>query len=214
MVMTYKSFIRTASMSLFATLVFFSSDCVSKRERENWIEIQSFINYTFRVDPELKEQADLMLEGEKEVQTFDDILKPDSINKRKKSSNVAIIVLRDYMNDIEMTGELRCLAEMRLDTIRINISCNSGFSGKGMNIVYTGKYLKTNIYEFTDVIDPSVSKPVYTMEKQKLALNKSKFVVGDSLYGYVYARMIDEEKENIMRQDISERRSLREFDNL
>jgi hypothetical protein len=43
---------------LFIILPIFLSDYTSKRDRENWIEIQSFQNDTFRVDPELKEQAD------------------------------------------------------------------------------------------------------------------------------------------------------------
>lgn len=44
------------------------------------------------------------------------------------------------------------------------------------------------------MIDPTAEEPVYTIEKQKLVLNKSKFVAGDSLYGYVYTRMVDEKK--------------------
>jgi len=44
------------------------------------------------------------------------------------------------------------------------------------------------------VIDPTAEEPVYTIEKQKLVLNKSKFVAGGSLYGYVYTRTVDEKK--------------------
>lgn len=181
-------------LSFLMTTFTFTESCTSKTDNENWKEIQSFINDTFRIDPSIKEHADLIMEGQEEVMTFEDLVKKDTTNKRKKSSNVKIIVLLDDMNDIEMTDELRCLANLKNDTLKIDISTNNGFSGKGISIKYTGQMLSTNIYEFTDVIGPSEKEPTYIIEKQKLALNKSKFIVGDSLYGHIYARIINDNK--------------------
>jgi hypothetical protein len=177
---------------LLTTFTFFSS-CNSKNANENKNEIKSFHD-TFRIDPSLKEQADLIMEGQEEVYTFDDILNKDTTNKRKKSSTVKIIVSRDNLNDIKTVDELRCVANLKNDTLNIDISINSGFSGTGVFIKCTEEKFSANIYEFTDIIDPSEKEPILTTENQKLALNKSNFVTGDSLYGYIYLRMVDDRK--------------------
>lgn len=158
------------------------------------MKIESFIHDTFRIDPGVKELADLLMEGQEEVHTFDDILNKDTVDKRKKSSTVKIIVLQDSLNEIKINDELRCLAKLKNDTLNINISMNSGFSATGVSIKYKGGRFNTNIYQFTDMVDPSVKEPIFTIEKQKLALNKSNFAIGDSLYGHIYLRMIDNEK--------------------
>lgn len=166
--------------------------CQSKVSKENWRELQSFINDTFRVDPSIREQADLLMEGEAEVQTFDDAVDKNA-KKRKKSSTVTITVLHDDVNEIEKTGELRCIGYLNHDTLVIDNSINSGFSGKGVSIKYTGQKLSSDIYEFTDMVTDE-KEPTLTIEKQKLTLDKSKYSVGDSLYGHIYLRMIDEKK--------------------
>jgi len=78
------------------------------------------------------------MEGEPEVQTFDDAV-DKAAKTRKKSSTVTITVLRDNMNEIEKTGELRCITYLNHDTLIIDNSINSGFSGKGVSIQYTGQ---------------------------------------------------------------------------
>lgn len=161
--------------------------------KEDWRELQSFIHDTFRIDPSVKEQADLLMEGEPEVQTFDDAVDKGA-KTRKKSSTVTITVLRDSMNEIEKTGDLRCITYLNHDTLIIDNSINSGFSGKGVSIKYTGQKLSSSIFEFTDVVIPDEKEPILTIEKQKLVLDKSRYVVGDSLYGHIYLRMIDQSK--------------------
>ena len=180
----------TGFFILINTAIF--SSCHSKIYRENWKEIQSFINDTFRIEPDIREQVDLPMEGEPEVQTFNDVVDKGA-KTRKKSSTVSITILRDNINEIEKTGELRCIAYLNHDTLIIDNSINSGFSGKGVSIKYTGQKLSSSIYEFTDVIT-NEKKPTLTIEKQKLTLNKAKYSVGDSLYGHIYLRMIDENK--------------------
>ena len=176
------------------TSVHFFSGCQSNQmSKEDWREIQSFIHDTFRVDPSIREQADLLMEGEPEVKTFDDAVDKGA-KTRKKSSTVTITVLRDSINEIERTGELRCVVYLNHDTLIIDNSINSGFSGKGVSIKYTGQKLSSSIYEFMDIIIPKEEEPKLVIEKQKLTLNKSKYSVGDSLYGHIYLRMIDEGK--------------------
>lgn len=172
------------------TIFPFTEACTPKSDKENSKEIQSYVNNTFQTDSLIKEQADLLMDGQEEVKTFDDLILNDTTNKRKKSSTVKIIVLQDDMNDAGVIDELRCLASSKNDTLLINIGTNNGFSGAGVSIKYTRQVIETNIYEFTDVVDPSQKEPIYTIESQKLILNKSKFSAGDSLYGHVYARMI------------------------
>jgi hypothetical protein len=172
-------------------LALIAGNCQSKTEQATWQEIQSFINDTFRIDPNVKENADLLMEGQPEVRTFDDIVNNDTTNNRKKSSTVTITIVQDDINEIETTDKLRCIASLKGDTLNINIGNNSGFSGEGVTIKYTGKELSTNIYKFTDAGDPNKKKREYKTEKQKLALDKSKYSVGDSLYGYIYVRRVD-----------------------
>jgi len=40
------------------------------------------------------------------------------------------------------SGDLRCIAYLNHDTLVIDNSINSGFSGKGVSIKYTGKKIK------------------------------------------------------------------------
>ena len=192
--MNFKLFYRLNLLSLLLTAFIVFLSCTSNRDKQNWKEIDSFIKDTFRIDPTLKEHADLLMDGQEEVLTFDDLVNKDTTNKRKKSSYVKIVVIRDDFNDIKMTDELRCVANIKNDTVYIDISMNSGFSGTGVSIIYTGQNFSTIIYEFTDVVDPNEKEPIYTVEKQKLALNKSKYIIGDSLYGHIYARIIDDKK--------------------
>lgn len=174
------------------------SNCHTKVDKANKLEAQSFIHDTISVDPELidsniKEQADLIMEGEPEVWSIDDEQNKDTTNRRKKSSVVKIVILQDDLNDIEMTDKLRCIADLKNDTIHINIGINTGFGGSGINIIYTGNKLSTNIYRYTDVVYPNEKKRKYKIENQKLVLDKSTYKTGDSLYGYVYVRMVDDE---------------------
>jgi hypothetical protein len=181
------------AFSLLISILFLLSCHSNKANKEDWREIQSFIHDTFKIDPGIREQADLLMEGEPEVEMFDDMT--DKIaNTRKKSSTVTITVLHDNINEIDKSGVLRCIAYLNHDTLVINNNFNTGFSGKGVVIKYTGKKLSSDIYEFTDVVIPDEEKPKLIIEKQKLALDKSSYAVGDSLYGYLYLRMIDQNK--------------------
>ena len=96
--------------------------------------------------------------------------------------------------DFRDTYKLRCIAYLSHDTLVIDNSINSGFSGKGVSIKYTGQKLSSNIYEFTDMVISDEEEPKLIIEKQKLTLDKSKYTIGDSLYGHIYLRMIDQNK--------------------
>lgn len=180
------------ALFLLISIQFFSA-CRSKAIKENWQELQSFINDTFRIDATIREQADLLMEGEPEVETFDDFVDKGA-KIRKKSSTVTITVLRDNINEIDKSGGLRCIAYLNRDTLVIENSINSGFSGKGVLIKYTGRKLRSDIYEFTDIVIPDEKEPKLIIEKQQLILDKAHYSVGDSLYGHIYLRMIDQNK--------------------
>jgi hypothetical protein len=76
----------------------------------------------------------------------------------------------------------------------LTIALILGFSSKGVLIKYTGQKISSRFYEFTDVVFVDEREPVLHVEKQKLSLDKSKYVIGDSLYGHIYLRMIDQNK--------------------
>jgi hypothetical protein len=181
------------ALSLLISIQFLTGCHSNKANKEDWREIQSFVHDTFRIDLGIREQADLLMEGEPEVETFDD--RTDKVaNTRKKSSTVTITVLHDNINEIDKSGVLRCIAYLNHDTLVINNSFNTGFGGKGVTIKYTGKKLSSDIYESTDVVFPDEEQPSLAIEKQKLALDKSSYAVGDSLHGHLYLRMIDQNK--------------------
>src|SRR5688572_12480731 len=52
------------AISLLTSVHFFSGCQSNQMSKEDWREIQSFIHDTFRVDPSIREQADLLMEGE------------------------------------------------------------------------------------------------------------------------------------------------------
>jgi hypothetical protein len=181
------------ALSLLISILFLTSCHSNRGNKDDWREIHSFIHDTFRIDPGIREQADLLMEGEAEVEMIDD--RTDKVaNTRKKSSTVTITVLHDNINEIDKSGVLRCIAYLNHDTLVINNSFNTGFGGKGVTIKYTGEKLNSDIYVSTDVVFPDEEKPKLTIEKQKLALDKSSYAVGDSLYGHLYVRMIDQNK--------------------
>ena len=159
-----------------------NTSCLNKKIKE----FHSSIPDSILIDKNIKKQANLLMEGEKEVWTFDDVF--ITANTRKKSSTVSIMITRDAISNF---NQLRCLASMRNDTLEIEIGINSGFAGVNAQIKYCKNKIHTNIYEISDVINPDEIKPSDTIMKQILIINKYKYNIGDSLFGSIYSRIVN-----------------------
>ncbi|GGH42458.1 hypothetical protein GCM10007423_39140 [Dyadobacter endophyticus] len=81
------------------------------------------------------------------------------------------------------------------DTLSINIGIGNGFGGHGFIINYKDKTFYTEAYFATDNIIPWEVKPTHKIVYQKLALDKPKYVVGDSLFGKIEFKSIETDNE-------------------
>lgn len=148
---------------------------------------------TFQVDSSIKKQLifEIMESGEIEENPFD----ADEKEKAKMATNLAFIKLDDRNNLIyNPRYDLTCIAKEVKDTLKIEIGENDGFTGAGISIMAVGDKFTTQPYEYTDlIIDENIPKQQYKIESQKLTLSQSKYAIGDSLYGYVYTRITDQD---------------------
>lgn len=109
----------------------------------------------------------------------------DSISTNKKTS--FIIYNNDYNKNI-------CNAEIKNDTLKINIGYSTGFSSQGFNIIYFDKKHRIQPFHATDNISITVDengreiKPKPTrhfFNNSKLILDKTEYKKGDSIYGFI-----------------------------
>ncbi|GAO41778.1 hypothetical protein FPE01S_01_07920 [Flavihumibacter petaseus NBRC 106054] len=77
------------------------------------------------------------------------------------------------------------------DTLSINIGIGNGFGGWGFIINYEDKRFNTEPYFETDLVIDGEAEPVYEIVYQKLALDKSFYKPGDSLFGKIDFRAIE-----------------------
>ncbi|MEO8886150.1 MAG: hypothetical protein ABI367_08815 [Mucilaginibacter sp.] len=87
-----------------------------------------------------------------------------------------------------------CTAYIDSGLLRINIGYSYGFGGKGFNIICADDKYSVIPYQTTDQPSKEKTKPTYKIIKQKLILNKSRYMVGDSIFGYVDFKLIEDQK--------------------
>ncbi|WP_221389937.1 hypothetical protein [Dyadobacter sp. NIV53] len=78
------------------------------------------------------------------------------------------------------------------DTLSINIGFGDGYSGRGFIIDYIDKKFHTQAYHSTDVIIVGEVKPTHKIVYQKLTLDKADYAVGDSLFGKVEFKSMEQ----------------------
>ena len=132
------------------------------------------------------------LEKQKEILSA---LEIDSL--MKKTSDVTYVLARDEKNLLFSSKFFNCRSYyLQSDTLSINIGIGNGFGGNGFIIHYDKTKFYTEPYFSTDVIIENEPKAVFDIHEQKLTLNKSKFKIGDSLYGKIYFH-VTETKEGL-----------------
>lgn len=170
------------------------TNCRPVRNIDNRKKSQSK-NDSLIIDSRVKGVVNFLIRGTEDIKDFQWL---ENFRYRKeitdlKSSTVQIVIENDKQNYIKIIDRLRCTAFLKNDTLVINNDINFGGSGFGATIKYTPNKAKTEYREFYDVIGwDKIHK--LTVEKQNISFDKSMYVSGDSLYGSIYSRMIDENK--------------------
>jgi hypothetical protein len=80
------------------------------------------------------------------------------------------------------------------DTLLINIGINGPFGGHGLIIKYINKRFNTEAYMHTDLIIEGETAPNQKIRYQKLSLNKIAYKIGDSLFGKIEFKSIDQDQ--------------------
>lgn len=115
----------------------------------------------------------------------------------KRTSAVTILDLSETRREIYSGNDYNCRAYLNKDSLQIQIGFSSGFSGNGFGInIVNGKFY-AEPYSWTDAIDPRIKEPTYKMVSQELILDKSKYSIGDSLFGKIYFHTVENNKEKL-----------------
>jgi len=85
----------------------------------------------------------------------------------------------------------RCWAYIDSGILKINIGYSYGFGATGFDIICTNNNYNIVPYQTTDQPGKAKNNPTYQIIKQKLILNKSRYMVGDSIFGYVNFQLIE-----------------------
>ena len=178
---------------LFILLCPFLLSCAT--DTENTISVNAIKYDTLEVKESLQNELifRLMNEIDEPASAFSD--QSDSI-RRKASSTVQLMVIWDEKDRAGATDSngLTCSAVLKEDTLRINVGHATGFGGSGVSIKVVGNQFTTIFYKYTDLILPVRKEPVILVEKQNLILQRAKYAIGDSIYGFVYLRSVDDKR--------------------
>lgn len=184
--MDYPLTIKLANIILLSAMISLLSNCSNQQTWDQWD--------VANIDPLLsKDSVYKQLDKEKEI--FSLYEKQDSLVKR--TSGVSYFSgKRIDLNDTRYTRYNNCRAYyFKPDTLSINIGFGSGFGGSGFIINYIDKKFYTEAYVGTDVIIEGEVEPTHKIVYQKLTLDKTNYVVGDSLFGNIEFKSIETDNE-------------------
>jgi len=167
---------------LFACLLFWNKPAVKNAH----IIVQPDIvkNPIYKKLDKQKEAVDLILYGDNKMQA--------------KTSDVSYRDNRDrILSDTTYAKIYVCRAYIDKGAVRINIGNNGVFGGNGFNINLKNSNFNIIPYYSTDAsVDGLKTITSYNIIKQQLVLNKSKYSLGDSVFGYVDFNLIEKEKSS------------------
>lgn len=146
----------------------------------------------FEVDSNLSaDPAYQRMNGKEENYSFFEGINDRSLRARRSSEVNHYITTRDYFEgkdhySQENIREINnCRAYLKNDTLDIQIGSGNGFSGYGFSIYQYGASFLSMPYYYDDIIDYRELEPLNIPLWQKLVLDKAKYSIGDSLYGYI-----------------------------
>ena len=128
------------------------------------------------------------LDKEKDTREFGlDIVQPP------KTSDVRYRNNRNHsLNDTTYSRMYNCKSYINKGGLRINIGIGNGFVSEGFFINCKDPQFNVKLYYETDAIVEGQPEPIFTTIDQKLILNKSHYALGDSVFGRVTFKVVEE----------------------
>jgi len=79
---------------------------------------------------------------------------------------------------------------LKSDTLFIELDCNPGLGGMGLSIMVLNIRYSIFPYSWSDNISDEKETDFPIIKSQKLILNKTKYSIGDEIYGTFYLKTI------------------------
>lgn len=112
---------------------------------------------------------------------------------KPKTSNVKYVNDRNHsLKDTTYARSYNCKSSLKDGVLKIRIGSNSGFVGEGFWIDCEGQRFSIKPYYSTDAIPINPPKPTFKAIEQNLILNKPQYMVGDSIWGKVKFKIIEQ----------------------
>jgi len=168
--------------SLIAIIALFILSCTKEKKI---IESESLaIDRTFKIDPNIKKDtAFKFLNLLPETYSYLD----DVIIDAKKSSNVHFNYDKDAVSTEHYYSVYNNVKVFKVnnDSLIISIGTADGYTGYGLNLVLQNNSYSSKYYRFLDMLSYDDKEPQHKTLYQNLILNKSKYHLNDSLYGFI-----------------------------
>lgn len=182
---------------LIALITLFVFSCNKNKTMNSQEDL--VIDKTFKVNLNIKKDtAFKFLNTLPETYNFLDKVIPNA----KKSSNVHF----NYGKDVEATEHYFSVLnkvdafKKGNDSLYIQIGTADGYSGYGLNLVISGNSYTSRYYKFSDMLAYDDKEPQHKTLYQNLVLDKAKYNLNDSIYGFVsfQSQYIDERSDTII----------------
>ncbi|MBO9593311.1 MAG: hypothetical protein J7599_10410 [Niabella sp.] len=114
-----------------------------------------------------------------------------SLPPRRSAKIDHYITVRNYFEGKEhyfqnnIGANSNCEAYLEKNTLRIQIGAWYGLGGEGFFIYQSGARFLSMPYYYDDMLDDRMPEPRNIPLWQKLILDKTRYSIGDSLYGYI-----------------------------
>lgn len=179
---------------LIAIITFFILSCNKKKTIQEDLTIYE----KFKVNPNIQEDtAFKFLNTLPETYNFLD----EAIPNAKKTSNVHfnygkyVEAAEHYYSVNNKTNALK----KRNDSLIISIGTADGYSGNGINLIIKNDSYTSRYYKFSDILSYDDKEPQHKTLYQNLILDKDKYNLNDSIYGFISfkSRYIDERNDTL-----------------
>nr|WP_294794565.1 hypothetical protein [uncultured Mucilaginibacter sp.] len=113
-----------------------------------------------------------------------------------KTSDVFYVNDRDSITaDSSSARNFNCVVYLKADTLQIDIGRGTGYGGRGFVAACNNKQFTITPYYSTNVIKPYEPTSTFNVLQKYMALNKEKYNAGDSIFGKVKFKIIEQDGE-------------------
>lgn len=174
--------IKTALSILFVCILFVSCNRPNIEEGEIIVQPDIVNNPVYKQLNKQKEPIDMTSYFDKK--------------ERPKTSDVSYRNNRNHdLIDTMSSKDYLCKAFYNNDTLIIRIGYNGMFGGDGFKIICKNSKFHILPYYFTDlIIEGKETITNYDINQHQLILNKNKYTLGDSIFGYINFNLVENEK--------------------